>query len=304
MDLRADAPAFVPTAEVLQQSECGSKQLSGDQLIRRLAASLPEAVKKGGTGTKELPGDVLIRQLASTMLSVRPDARLGATKASLTRGSQKATLIPAAGLFCPCCTAGETCAFHQLGRALPLPLPSRGYSEPDPEPALSGSARMRSDEDEQQCMGRPEGSRTRGLPPPPVGLAPLPPGLAPASAPPYGSCADDGGSLSWSEFDGTQEAMRAGDCGHSSAAQRWLDAGKDSSASEIDDWQEAVDDETLEHPVLSSTLCPLPYKSSLGAEFHPVWALSTCDASHVAHPLSGTPPRCSARRWAAKGGPR
>lgn len=85
MEMRAEAPAFVPTAAPLAQP-------------------LPQ---EAAAGPVEMVGDRLIRQLAAAIMP------LPAPSAERPR----CYVITAAGLFCPYCAAGGPCSFHQPSSA-------------------------------------------------------------------------------------------------------------------------------------------------------------------------------------------
>mmetsp|Transcript_77335 Transcript_77335/g.202955 ORF Transcript_77335/g.202955 Transcript_77335/m.202955 type:complete len:144 (-) Transcript_77335:7-438(-) len=93
MDLRADAPSFVPAPRELSDEDCAS------------------------SGSEEVHGDLLIRQLADALVTVEQPAScaVGALEAPLICGASSGYAMPAAGLFCPSCIAGSACPFHKAG---------------------------------------------------------------------------------------------------------------------------------------------------------------------------------------------
>lgn len=85
MEMRAEAPAFVPTAAPLPQPP----------------------PQDAAAGPAEIVGDRLIRQLAAQMMPP-PAPSVAATRCSV---------MTAAGIFCPYCAAGGPCSFHQPSSA-------------------------------------------------------------------------------------------------------------------------------------------------------------------------------------------
>mmetsp|Transcript_83644 Transcript_83644/g.194470 ORF Transcript_83644/g.194470 Transcript_83644/m.194470 type:complete len:294 (+) Transcript_83644:55-936(+) len=129
VELRAEAPAFVPTV---------------------LTPTLPPP--ESSAAPAEMPGDRLIRQLAAAL--VPPP----------TPSVVRSFTIPAAGLFCPYCAAGNPCSFHQPSSAgwETLKLSAAGF------------ACMQAGHFRDRKKDEPEDSR-RSLPPAPAGPPPAPP---------------------------------------------------------------------------------------------------------------------------------
>jgi hypothetical protein len=107
MSLRADAPVFIPSAAA---NDTGSTLAKGDQLIQDLAAAM----------TSSLPPTGAIQKVSAGEGISMPRTHIDNDRASPLRSLMTSSLpampfcmLPAAGIFCPYCIAGNDCAFHK-----------------------------------------------------------------------------------------------------------------------------------------------------------------------------------------------
>lgn len=135
MEMRAEAPAFVPTAPLVQ----------------------PLPPQEAAAGSVEMVGDRLIRQLAAAIMPLPTPP---------TAATTRCFVITAAGLFCPYCAAGGPCSFHQPSSAgwEMLKLSVAGFA------SMQAGLRDRKIDDCEDPLGA-----RRSLPPAPAGPPPSPP---------------------------------------------------------------------------------------------------------------------------------
>lgn len=141
VEMRAEAPAFVPNTAPLSQP-------------------LPQ---EPAAGQAEMVGDRLIRQLAAAMVPLPAPSAPSAVPSAASTAAQ----IKAAGLFCPYCAAGGPCSFHQPSTAgwEVLKLSAAGF-------ACMQAGHFRDRKPEES-----EDPARRSLPPAPPGPPPSPPAV-------------------------------------------------------------------------------------------------------------------------------
>lgn len=119
MALRADARVFIPGAAA---GDAGMAMSKGDRLIQELASALmsPRLDALSEQPMRKMVAAVVPPGLdAPCCLLARPNKTYHITKPKVVIGPvlgvTSLRMLPAAGIFCPYCVAGDACAFHRPG---------------------------------------------------------------------------------------------------------------------------------------------------------------------------------------------